>query len=342
MERHIYRAIDANINRVAEGLRVIEDLARFYYNDEPTQATLKKLRHSLSSMFEQERFILYRDSLNDIGFSSVGAKEMKREGIKDVLRSNLKRVEEGLRVLEELFKLESTDISMGMKKLRYDVYDVEKSMLGRINRRILRKGLYLIISESSQSCEDIARMAVDIGIPAVQLRLKYTSDSDFLSIAMNIRAITAGTDTLFIVNDRLDIAMLSGADGVHLGQRDLPPDKARKILSDQAFIGLSTHSLDQAKKASYLDVDYIGFGPIWHTDTKNDVLEPTGVARLKQCVEQSQIPVVAIGGINKKRLESIEEISCNNIAVISAVRDADDPYRAILELNNMFIRKVCP
>jgi len=342
MDKKIYRAIDANINRVGEGLRVIEDLARFYYDNRPVQEALKRLRHTLSSMFEQERFIPYRDSVNDIGFSSVGSREMIRENVKDVLKSNLKRIEEGLRVLEELFKIESTDISMDIKELRYNVYDIEKSVLSRINRPVIRKGLYLILSVPGRLSEDMARMAVDIGIPAVQLRLKDATDMDFLALATRIREITRGTNTLFMVDDRPDIAMLSGADGVHLGQNDLSPDRAREILGEQALIGFSTHNLDQVKKALELDIDYVGFGPIWHTDTKHDSTEPTGLDMLKQCVELSRIPVVAIGGINRERLEAIKEIPCNNIAVISAVRDSEDPYRAILELNNIFLEKAGP
>jgi len=334
-----YRAIDANINRISEGLRVLEDIARFCYNDSPVQQSLKELRHRFRSGLDQMKFIPFRDVLHDTGFSSKGEMEFSRDSIGDVLKSNVKRVEEGLRVLEELFKIESPDLAREMKGLRYAVYSIEKDMLSYGLRPVLRKGLYLIITDPPLPYENIAEMAVRSGLPAIQLRYKGTSDREFLDDALKIRRITKGTKTLFIVNDRPDIAFISKADGVHLGQDDISPVDARSFLGGDMLIGLSTHTLEQAKEASNMPVDYIGFGPVWETKTKPMHSTAMGIDNLKLCVELSDFPVVAIGGISKERLVDIGTISCNNIAVVSAVMDAGDPLKEMVELNKIFLEK---
>jgi len=334
-----FRVIDANINRVTEGLRVIEDIFRYCHDDPGIQQALKDLRHRVASDSDQQRFIPYRDAASDIGFSSVGDLEYKREGLKDILRSNMKRAQEGLRVLEEMFKLDDAGASQKMKSLRYELYKIDKKIL-MYNKPEIKKGLYLIMTDPPMGYEELARMAVSACIPVLQLRYKGFDASRFLSHALAVREITAGTSTVFIVNDRPDIAMLSGADGLHIGRNDIPPVQARRLLGDNVLIGLSTHNSEQVIDAQDQDVDYIGFGPVFFTASKEDPDMVTGVDALKKISAESRHPVVAIGGIDRGNIMSMKGTGCNNIAVISAVSNARDPYEEMVALQKISLEEI--
>ncbi|MCD6569402.1 MAG: thiamine phosphate synthase [Deltaproteobacteria bacterium] len=335
MNSKVYRIIDANINRVTEGLRVVEDIFRYYYDNKTFQKQLKALRHRVITNASQDRFISYRNASSDVGFAAIGELEFNRASIQDVIRSNTKRVQEGLRVLEEVFKIEYPHIAQKMKQVRYDVYQIEKDIHKFRAKLVLNKGLYLILTDPSTlgGYEEMAKLAVKAELPAIQLRYKGDNDKEFLRYAFQIRQITSGTNTAFIVNDRADIALISNADGLHLGQNDIPPEKARGLLGEDCLIGLSTHNLEQVKSAQGLPIDYIGFGPIWATVSKVKADPATGIEALRSCVEMSKFPVVAIGGIDRKRLKDLSGISYNNIAVLSAIRDAKDTYKEMLDLN---------
>ncbi|HQG30435.1 MAG TPA: thiamine phosphate synthase [Deltaproteobacteria bacterium] len=324
MIRDIGRIIDANLNRATEGLRVIEDVYRYLRDDADLQQRLKDVRHRISGAVPSSGLPAARDAASDVGFSSKGLLEEKRASLRDVLRSNMKRVQEGLRVLEEVLKLDSPDASKVMKEIRYACYQIERDIEIKA-RRTLRKGLYLVMTELAQGYESLARMAVSAGIPAIQLRYKGDDSRYFLQCAAAVRKITEGSDTRFIVNDRVDIALLSGADGVHLGQGDIPPRQARRLAGDRLMIGLSTHTLDQVGRAQEEPVDYIGFGPVYLPFSKENHDEVTGVEALREAVRLSRLPVVAIGGITRERLEELAGSSCRNVACIGAVASAQDP-----------------
>ena len=132
----------------------------------------------------------------------------------------------------------------------------------------LRPGLYLVLTEPRDGYQRVCQWAVKAGLPCVQLRYKGQDECEHLRLAHKLRRITAGTDTLFIVNDRPDIALASGADGLHLGQNDLPAAEARRLIGPDLLLGLSTHNLDQVAKANDEPVNYIGFGPIYSTNSK--------------------------------------------------------------------------
>jgi thiamine-phosphate pyrophosphorylase len=185
----------------------------------------------------------------------------------------------------------------------------------------------------------MTRLAVKAKIPLVQLRYKGDNDREFLKIACDMRKITSGTLTVFIVNDRLDIALASGADGVHLGQDNIDPRQARKLMGEDRIIGFSTHNLSQVRQAQKLPVDYIGFGPVWSTTSKVKPDPVTGINALKKAVEMSKHPVVAIGGITKERMKQLLEAKSNNVAVITAVSEAKDPYKEMKAINKQFLEQ---
>ena len=325
------RIIDANINRITEGLRVIEDIFRYCYDDADLQQKLKDLRHRVAGAADHRECITHRDACGDVGFSSTGALEYKRETLEDIIRSNMKRCQEGLRVLEEIFKLDSVEISLEMKTIRYSLYDLEKEILSH-TKKILAKGLYLILTEPSMGYEEMALMAISAGVAVIQLRNKTDDSATIISYAQKIREITSGTRTLFIVNDRPDIALAVQADGVHLGRGDIPARLARKILGDDMIIGLSTHNAGQVAKAQDLPVDYIGFGPVFATTSKQDPDPITGIKALQKAISCSRMPVVAIGGITQDNIGELAGKGCNNIALINEVATAKNPLETMTAL----------
>ncbi len=333
MVRDTGRIIDANLNRVTEGLRVIEDVVRYGRDDAVIQQRLKTLRHRIASGLDSGEFILSRDSLSDVGFRSVSALEGRRGSLGDIVRSNMKRVQEGLRVLEEVLKIDSPSLSGVMKEVRYECYQIERD-IELHNRKTLRKGLYLILTDPAKGYERMTEMAVSEGLPAVQLRAKGLDDREVLRIAKAMQEITKGSGTRLIVNDRVDIALMASADGVHLGQGDAPAEEARRLAGEGLIIGLSTHTLEQVDAAQSKPVDYIGFGPVYPPFSKQDHERVTGVARLREAVERSRLPVAAIGGISRDRLAELAGIPIQNVACIGAVESAPDPaleMRAIQE-----------
>jgi thiamine-phosphate pyrophosphorylase len=335
--RNVSRIIDANINRVTEGLRVIEDIFRYYFDDPGLQQGLKELRHCIALTLDQDQYIVHRDSISDVGFSSIGTREYERETLHAVIRSNMKRSQEGLRVLEEIFKLESKPAALEMKRIRYALYDIDKKILS-YGRQRLTKGLYLIMTDPPMGYEGLTELAVSAKIPAIQLRYKKDDAGTFLEHAIKIREITAGTDTLFIVNDRVDIALMAKADGIHLGQDDIPPEKARSLVGDQMLIGWSTHNLGQLEKAQEYPIDYVGFGPVFPTSSKLNPDPVTGVDLLRTAVAQSKIPVVAIGGITQDNLEELAGSACNNISLIQAVSMAKNPLDTMTALHERSVK----
>ena len=199
-------------------------------------------------------------------------------------------------------------------------------------------GLYAIVDDAQGRRHDLGAVlegALAAGVGVVQLRLKQTRDGEALQRARWAveRAHAAGA--LLIVNDRLDLASLAGADGVHLGADDLAPECIPTELRRELLIGLSTHTLDQVRASRSEPVDYIGFGPVFGTRSKTSVYDARGAAALSRAVEASSRPVVAIGGIDAERLPQIRGSGVAAVAVISALADADDPAQAARSLRRL-------
>jgi thiamine-phosphate diphosphorylase len=190
------------------------------------------------------------------------------------------------------------------------------------------KGLYALVDDSILNPGELAKaadMAGRGGACAVQLRSKHFEDRDLLLLAKDVGKAAKKRGALFIMNDRPDMALLSGADGVHLGQDDLPAREARKLFGRRRMIvGISTHDLAQARKAEAEGADYIGFGPIFHTTTKEKALPPRGPVRLRAVLRAVRIPVVAIGGINPERARMLRDTGCECVAVVSNLLLSDD------------------
>ena len=200
-------------------------------------------------------------------------------------------------------------------------------------------GLYPIVDDAPGRWHDLRAVlesTLRAGARVVQLRLKHTRDRDALELARWAVARAHAASALLIVNDRLDLASLCRADGVHLGTDDLPPEQVPPELRRELLVGLSTHTLDQVLASRTRPVDYIGFGPIFGTRSKASEYAPRGVELLARAVREAATPVVAIGGIDAKGLGPVARTRVSACAVISALADAPDPGRATTDLQALF------
>ena len=323
--RSIFRGIDANLNRANEAFRVLEDALRFGIEDASLTRVCKQLRHDLADWakrFELADLVLFRDASGDVGRSNDIENEYRRSDIHDILRANLARAKQSLRTLEEFSKTFDDQSSMAVEKIRYRVYDLEKAVLVLFesHRRLGTVQLYVL----TDSCGDMSRFEDRIGrltgsgVGAIQLRDKSLEDRELARYGETLVRLTRPDGVLSIINDRVDIASAVNADGVHLGQSDLPVAKARSMLDAHQLIGVSTHNLQQAREAMLAGANYIGVGPTFPSGTKS-FDRFTGVPLIRDVLQEVSLPVFAIGGIDLARARSLVEIGCQRIAVSGAI-----------------------
>lgn len=194
-------------------------------------------------------------------------------------------------------------------------------------------GIYIIITNPTLPYSTIAEICVRNEIKMLQLREKNLDDRSLIRIGREIKSITKGSETRFVMNDRPDLAVLCDADVLHLGQDDMPLEEARKIVGDMP-IGLSTHSIEQAKRALELDPMYIGFGPIFPTNAKAKPDAPVGTEKLSEVLQFAQVPVVAIGGLFPENIEQVVKAGAQNIALVRHFMQTNDLEARIEEMNH--------
>jgi thiamine-phosphate pyrophosphorylase len=325
--------IDANLNRSSEGLRVLEDVARFLLNDAELSRRLRTLRHDLARETKSLsiRLLSQRDSEHDIGAPTsanygLEAKQSMRNPC-DLVTANAKRVEESLRVLEELAKLpeiSSMLSSTSLGQMRFALYTLERDLISKISRRdkIERMpGLYVILDRqflAGRDELDIAGQIIEGGARVIQLRDKQSKKRELLLVAQKLKELCSQADVLFIINDYLDLAMTVDADGLHVGQDDLPLPEVRRELPIDKIVGCSVTTLSQAERAQSEGADYIAVGSIFPTATKREAVV-VGVDRIKELKSSVSIPLVAIGGINQSNVGEVVSAGADAVAVISAV-----------------------
>ena len=332
--REIYRILDANFNRAREALRVAEDCGRFALNDPAITAMAKNMRSDLTellSFMPADEFLTCRDTPGDIGTEITSPSEPVRKDLGDVATAACKRLAEALRTIEEYSKIVAPDHVLQVERMRYNAYTLERRLTGRLmtGHRLADARLYVLISSSmcTGSVRETARAAIAGGADVVQLREKEVHDDDFLALAAELREMTDETGKIFIVNDRADIAAIVAADGVHLGQHDLPVAEARRLLRPGAIVGRSTHNLAQARAAANEGADYIGVGPLFATDTK-EAGPAVGIETLREIAAQVPLPKVALGGITAENAADVFAAGATCVAVCSAVCAAEDPKAA--------------
>jgi thiamine-phosphate pyrophosphorylase len=335
----ILRLLDANANRAREGLRVLEDYGRFVLDDSDLASKLKALRHDLTAVVAPwaPDAMLHRDTPGDVGTNIKTTAELSRESLADVVIAAGKRLGEALRAMEEYCKTFSPGDAVKLESLRYRFYDIEQAMSRtlKVHNRFSSVRLYVLITQSA--CKrpwlETAEAAIRGGADALQLREKDLSSAELLHRAKALVLLCKKHGVLSIINDRPDIALLSDADGVHVGQDDLPAVDVRKLLGVGKVVGVSTHDIDQAKKAVLDGADYLGVGPVFRSSTKpRDWAKIPGLDYAKQAAEQIDLPTVAIAGINSENLAEVRKAGIRSIAVTAAVTAADNAEAAASEL----------
>lgn len=327
----VARVVDANLNRAREALRVLDDYARFVREDAFLTAEVKRLRHDLvaaASLLPTTTLLAARDTLGDVGTVLGTGPEYQRGGGRHVATVNLKRLQESLRSLEEYGKVLNVEFARRVEAVRYAAYTLERILAPGhgLRGRIAHSKLYALLTGSQcvAALDWTIRQLADGGVEVVQLREKSLPDKELLARARNVRRWTAEAGVLFIVNDRPDIARLVDADGVHLGQDDLPVAAARRIVGPDALIGVSTHDLAQLHQAVRDGADYLGVGPTFPSGTKAFAAFP-GLDFVRESFAETTLPTFALGGIDVTNVRAVVAVGGTRVAASSAFARADEP-----------------
>ena len=328
------RIIDAAANRASEGLRVIEDYLRFSLDDGHLTKVCKSLRHDLTAaldVFSSIERHAARETQSDVGTTVSLPAETVRGDATAVVLANFKRAQQSLRSLEEFAKTVAPQRAAALEQLRYRLYTLERAVdLTRSSLERLGEARLYVLVDGCKTAGDLRHLVeslVAAGVSIIQLRDKNFSDRELLARARLVADATRGSRTLFIMNDRPDLALLSGADGVHLGQDELTVKDARRILGTGGLVGVSTHSVEQARAAVLDGASYIGVGPTFPSGTK-DFARFTGTELLQAVSGEIQLPAFAIGGITEENLPQVLAAGFRRVAVRHAVANADDPAAA--------------
>lgn len=346
------RILDACLNRCREGLRVLEDFARFLMNHESVCRELKDLRHALTASekiladaFREKgvshSLLAARDTRQDVGTGITHRQESSRETLKDLVTANCRRVQESLRSLEEFGKLVSPEFASNMKQLRYRSYTVEQDLEAVIlswsapvneilSVRLQQARVYVLITEAMcrQPWKVVVEASLAGGAGILQLREKSLSDRELLSRAMWIRDACETHRALFIMNDRPDLAALAGAHGAHVGQTELPVAEVQKLLPPGSLTGVSTHSAEQLIQAFQQRASYVGVGPVFPSTTKSFQRFP-GLEFVRQAAMAATGPWFPIGGITLGHLPELCAAGATRVAVTSAVTQSASPQQAV-------------
>jgi thiamine-phosphate pyrophosphorylase len=322
------RIIDANLNRAREALRVLEDIARFVHDDRLTSSRLKSIRHSLTEALQPlaVSLIRARDVNGDV--QKFDRRARPEKNLRGLTAANFKRAQEALRSLEEAITLITPALHPRFMSLRFQVYELERSLARRqqLIGPLEHASLYVIIQPSLCRLppREVCRRAVKGGADIIQLRAPEYSDRRLLNMACDLRE--AASAALLIINDRPHVAVSAHADGVHVGESDLPVDRARSVVGDFMIVGATSHRATEARAAKRLGADYVSYGPVFSTPLKPN-LKPAGYSYLP-AVKKLGIPFFPIGGINSKNVRGLTSRGVRRVAVCSAVVSSPDPEKA--------------
>lgn len=332
----VLRLIDVNANRAREALRVMEEAARFLLDHSELSSRCKQLRHDLADAVHPIGHALHhRDTPGDVGTAIQTPAEGRRDAAPAVVVAAGKRLTEALRALEEYGKLLRDLPGMAVfpeavERLRYRAYDLEMDLgraMGGGEPRQWR--LCLLLTEAlcgPHPWHEVLDAALRAGADCVQVREKAMDAGPLqLRVAEVVRLVVGRAAV--VVNDRPDVALAAGADGVHLGQTDLNPQEVRRLAGRQLIIGVSTSTLEQARRARDDGADYCGIGPMFHSSTKTKPVL-AGPAYLRDYLAWGGLPHLAIGGITPANIDTLRGIGCQGVAVSSAICAAQDPYAA--------------
>ena len=338
-DTRVARLIDANLDRAREGLRVIEDWCRFGLDRQDLVIPLKDWRQQLGQL-HADCYRKARSTATDAAAGLSHPAQQTRTDSTRVLKANASRVQEALRVIEEFARTGDSALAQTAASIRYALYDHEVRILeacgqNQRRQRLERSRLCLITDpgrgETSADMLNKVERALQAGVTLVQYRRKQGADALRLQEARQLAQLCKAHQAMLIINDRIDLALLVDADGVHLGQDDLPHEEARQLLGPEKLIGRSTHKLEQLLLAQEEGADYLGVGPVYATATKAD-RTPAGLDWVQQASGSATIPWYAIGGINNNNISEVLAAGSSRVAVVSAIMGADDPATASRQL----------
>jgi thiamine-phosphate pyrophosphorylase len=340
----IYRILDANLDRAREAVRTIEEWCRFGLEDLDLCDRCKQMRQELAQ-WHREEFRRARNTPDDPATSLSHANEVNRPDVQSVLRANMGRLQEALRVLEEYGKVVDRNFAEAMKQMRYQVYTLESQLLayeitsetnniseniGELRRQKLRSASLYLVTMPVDNIVSVVESALQGGVQIVQYRQKEGEDATRFAIAQQLCDICHQYEALFLVNDRVDIAIAVGADGIHVGQTDLPVSVVRQILdanggnASKYIIGQSTTNPQELEIALNNQVDYVGVGPVHATPTKPNKAA-SGYEYVQYAAENINIPWFAIGGIDEHNLGAAIAAGAERVAVVRALMKAEHP-----------------
>ena len=323
MQAAVCRILDANLDRAREGLRIVEEWCRFGLNSARLSEECKQLRQELASWHSAE-LRAARDTPGDPGTELTHPQEQQRGSIDVLLQANFCRVEEALRVLEEYGKLYHPKMGGSFKQMRYRVYTLESSLIGFQRHKILAQSYLYLVTSPTEVLPGIVEATLQGGLRLLQYRDKTANDIDRLDNAQKLRQLCQQYGAILIVNDRVDLALAVDADGVHLGQEDMPIAVARQILGSQRIIGRSTTNPDEMQRAIQEGADYIGVGPVYETPTKVGKAA-AGLEYVRFAAKHCPIPWFAIGGIDADNVNDVISAGAERISVVRSLMQAEQP-----------------
>lgn len=339
-----YRIIDANFNRAREALRVLDDVARFVLGMQQLVSQFKHLRHELHQTLTQSGVdelvrMAARDVSGDVGTEVSTAAEASRSGMRSIAAAAGGRLTEAMRSIEEQLKLlGKSEGAVAVERLRYRAYVCEQQVLLALGSgKATQWKLCVIVSEEvciHMPWYQVIEQAISGGADCIQLREKRLGEREFLRRARDLVEICRPRHVASIVNDRADLALLAGVDGLHVGQTDLPAAELRKLIGGNMLLGVSTSTIEEARRAARDGADYTGVGPMFASSTKKKETL-SGPEYLREYLADeiaSRLPHLAISGIDQQNVRVLAEAGCKGIAVSSAVCKSSDPASAARSL----------
>ncbi|AIQ95582.1 thiamine phosphate synthase [Prochlorococcus sp. MIT 0604] len=323
----IYQIIDANLDRAREGLRVLEDWARFGLGNEKQVERIKNFRQILG----KNHLEVYKQSRNHTEDKCKGIthqEQNNRKTSEQIISSNSGRVQEALRVIEEFSRIHNYELSKIASGIRYEIYTLEVDLLSSSKcknlEEILKENDLYVITDQKENLLEIIEEILIAGVRIIQYRFKKGTDKDHLQEAIQIKNLCKRYNSLFIINDRVDIALASNADGIHLGQDDLDLKTARKLLGYSKIIGISANNEIDISNALKDGCNYIGIGPVFETATKKNK-KPIGIEKIKSLTKNLNIPWFAIGGIKSNNISYLKKNGFKKVALVSQLMNSEDP-----------------
>ena len=335
---HLARIVDANANRAREATRVLEDVARFALADAGLATEAKTLRHDLTaalSVLPSGWLGASRDTPADVGTDVRTAAETERAGLPGVATAAGKRLGEALRVIEEMLKTIDPDAAGVVEGLRYRAYELERGVLTRLGGGVARQwSVCVLLTEAlcRRPWIDVLAAAIEGGADCIQVREKDMPGGDLARRVRQVVEAARPHGVAVIVNDRVDVALVAEADGVHVGREDLSVADVRRLAGRTLLVGASTHDQAEAAAAVEAGADYCGVGAMFASALKPD-RAPAGPAYLRTFVERwPDVPHLAIGGITPDNVDALVTAGCRGVAVSTAVCAAEDPATVVRDL----------